>query len=330
MQCIRPIKAGYDSAGDITYSSKNVSKELAPFMFPCRKCLPCRLNDAREKAVRAWHESRMHENNIFLTCTYADENLKSPKLNQQDFVNFMKSLREARTRYVTDPELKKALSIPCVYVGEYGDLNKRPHWHALLFNYAPKDRLESYKTDSGELVFSSETLGPKNADQVNDGVNRLWNHGKVEFGSITMDSANYVARYSAKKLVHGKDQDHDYHPIYVPSKKYAIGKNWLEKNYVHTFENGYVVLPNSQTTSIPRYYEDWAKKHQNELWRYYVTTVKPKIAETAMLRARKEELEYITSVLNKPFGCPNPMTRSKVKLTILESKFKQLQEFLKL
>ena len=185
----------------------------------------------------------------------------------------------------------------------------------------------TFQVDDLVPIFLEEVL-PGDTMKLN--VNRLWNHGKVEFGSITMDSANYVARCSAKKLVHGKDQDHDYHPIYVPSKKYAIGKNWLEKNYVHTFENGYVVLPNSQTTSIPRYYEDWAKKNQNELWRYYVTTVKPKIAETAMLRARKEELEYITSVLNKPFGCPNPMTRSKVKLTILESKFKQLQEFLKL
>lgn len=330
MQCISPIRAGYDTDGNIIYSSKQFSKELAPFLFPCRKCLPCRLNGAREKAIRAWHESRMHENNIFLTLTYDDRHLKSPKLDQSHFVDFMKRLREKNTRYVTDPELKKRLSIPMVYVGEYGDLNKRPHWHALLFNYAPNDRLESYKTESGEYVFSSEILGPKNADQVDDGKNRLWNFGKVEFGSVTLDSANYVSRYAAKKLIHGKDGDHDFHPIYKPSSKYAIGKTWLEKNWKFTFENGFVVLPNGSMAAIPRYYEDWLKKNQNSMWRHYVTEVKPEIAKLAAKKAREEELAYMSSIINREFGAPLPMTRSKVKLTILQSKFKTLQEHLKL
>ena len=82
MECIRPIKAGFDRAGDITYSIRKFSKELEPFQFPCRKCLACRLNIAREKAIRAVHESKIHEGNIFLTLTYNEENLpKNGKLN---------------------------------------------------------------------------------------------------------------------------------------------------------------------------------------------------------------------------------------------------------
>ena len=45
---------------------------------------------------------------------------------------------------------------------------------------------------------------------------------------------------------------------------------------------------------------------------------------------RKEEAQFWAEVWSKPHGFPNPLTRSQVKETILESKFKQLQERLKL
>ena len=159
MQCIRPIKAGYDKSGlNITYSNKKSSLKLAGFEFPCRKCLPCRLNIAREKAIRAVHEPQMHENNIFLTLTYNEENLSSPKLNYLDFQLFMKSLREKIERGIKDKELKQKLKISYMVTGEYGEQNKRPHWHAIIFNYRPEDAKYKYSTDLGEKVYESETI----------------------------------------------------------------------------------------------------------------------------------------------------------------------------
>ena len=73
-----------------------------------------------------------------------------------------------------------------------------------------------------------------------------------EFGSVTLESAGYVARYAAKKLAHGKDDEHDYHPIHRTSCKRAIGRSWIEKYYQHTFDHGLVVLPNGQKSKIPR------------------------------------------------------------------------------
>ncbi|QXP08469.1 MAG: replication initiator protein [Arizlama microvirus] len=318
MQCIRPIKAGFDSAGNITYRSSSFSKELAPFQFPCRKCLPCRLNIAREKAVRAYHEAQMHEDNIFLTLTYSDEHLKDPKLNYLDFQLFMKRLREKHTRYVTDPDLKKEMHISYMVTGEYGDEKKRPHWHAILFNFRPVDAEYKYSNELGDKSYESKLITD------------TWEKGNCEFGEVTIESAGYVARYAAKKLVHGNDQDHDYHPIHKTSSRRAIGRSWIEKYHEQTFNHGYVLLPNGSKTKIPRYYEDWYKKHHFDKWLVYDSTVKKELAERALKNSRKEELENWSNWQNYKGGKPYPLSRSKVKETILKLKFKRLQEHLKL
>lgn len=302
MQCIRPLLANYNSEfSGITFSIKNATRETVGFQLPCRKCLPCRLNQAREKAIRCYHESKMHEDNIFLTLTYNEENLKSPKLQYEDFQLFMKRLRRQNEQ-----------KIPLMVTGEYGEIRKRPHFHALIFNYRPEDQKFKYTSDRGDRVYTSETISD------------LWQKGNIEYGDITMDSANYVARYAAKKLVHGNDQDHDFHPIHKTSSKYGIGRSWIEKYYQHPLENGFVLLPNGEKSKIPRYYVDWAKKHQPQLWSYYVTEVQPKIQKLAEEQSQKEIEEFLA---NPSLG---KLKRSKVKEIILQSKFKQLQEKLKL
>ena len=308
MRCSSPIKATFDSNGDITYNMSSGSKELVGFEFECRKCLACKLNNAREKATRAVHEAKMHEENIFLTLTYNDASLVSQKLIYADWQKFMKSLRKTTNNY-----------IPYMVTGEYGELNKRPHWHAILFNYRPTDAKHKYSTDSGEQVFTSEKL------------DNIWKKGNLEFGTVTMESAGYVARYSSKKLVHGQDHEHDYHPIHRTSCKRAIGRSWIEKYYQHTFENGFIVLPNGQTSKIPRYYQDWCKEHKPELYFYYISEVLPKIKKKAEIAARKEEMEFFSSVANYKGGLhAYPRQRAKVKETVLKSKFRKLQEHLKL
>lgn len=315
MQCIRPLKAGFTPEGNITFSTKNASPELVGFQLPCRKCLPCRLNLGREKAVRCYHESKMHENNIFLTLTYDDNSLKSPNLIYSDWQNFIKRLRELNTRNIFSKEERDSLYIPLMVTGEYGELNKRPHWHALLFNYEPSDKKPLYKTITGEQVYESDTIS------------NLWNKGRAEFGSVTLDSASYVARYASKKLVHGNDQDHNYHPIHKTSSRRAIGRSWIEQNYKHTFENGFVILPNGQPTKIPRYYVDWCKQHQPNLYQFYISNVQPKMQFLAETQKTKEELENYNNMLNAQ-GVP--LKRSTIKERILQTKFKQLQEKLKL
>lgn len=312
MQCIRPIKAGFDRKGNITFSQKQLDPSIKSFAFPCRKCLSCRLDIAREKAVRCWHESKMHPNNIFLTLTYDDEHLKSPWLQYSDFQNFMWKLR-SHVNY------KNPFNgpIPMMVTGEYGDKNKRPHWHALLFNYRPDDSTYHRTTDRGDKIWTSKTL------------HELWGCGRLEFGEVTLDSANYTARYAAKKLTHGRDDDHQFHPIHKTSSKHAIGKAWIEKYYEQTFNHGYIVLPNGSKSKIPRFYEDWFKKHHPKKWENYVT-LKLKIMAQSEQRAYDELQEHIKQKSLTDAPGYKVLTTNKLKAKILESKFKILQQRLKL
>lgn len=320
MRCIKPLKAGYDFDYNIIYSQKKLNPEVAAFEFNCRQCLPCLLNTARDKGVRAWHESKMHpfDKSIFLTLTYRPEELKSPFLVYEDWQKFIRSLRDKISEKAKTKECRDSLYIPLMVTGEYGDKNKRPHWHALLFNYRPADAVFTRETDRGDRVYTSNVL------------NELWSKGFVEFGEVTIDSANYVARYGAKALAHGFPKTHPYTPLHKTSSRRAIGRSWIEKYYEQTFRNGYVVLQNGQPSAIPRYYTDWCKQHHFDLYMHYVTEVRPKIQELCEAQVRKDELDWFSSIANMQDGAPYPLTRPKVKETILKSKFKRLQERLKL
>lgn len=316
MQCIKPLKAGFDRTGDLVYSSKKLSKELVSFAFPCRKCLPCRLNQAREKAIRCVHEASMHQSNIFLTLTYDDQHIGNGRLNYEDFQLFMKKLRETQVRDI-HPDDREDLSISFMVTGEYGDKTKRPHWHAIIFNYEPTDKKKKYVSDRGEQVYTSDFL------------KKLWGKGNIEFGAVTIDSAGYVARYAAKKLSHGNDQDHDFHPIHKTSSKNAIGKTWIQKYFKHTFENGFIII-NHQKTSIPRFYLDWYKKNYPEKFCDFLSTVRKETLKIIQENQRRDEIEFLANICNYKGGAGYPLNKSQVKHTILKRKFKLLQERLKL
>ena len=81
------------------------------------------------------------------------------------------------------------------YCGEYGELFGRPHYHACLFGYRPADcRVWSRRGDYD--VYRSVEL------------ETLWTEGLSEVGSLTFDSAAYVARYVLKKVRGEAAMDH--------------------------------------------------------------------------------------------------------------------------
>jgi hypothetical protein len=301
MECVRPLKASWNATGEVTFNQTEIEKGLIGFKLPCRKCIPCLLKMSREKAVRALHEAQMHEDSIFLTLTYNDESIPPDgRLRYQDFQTFMKKLRKK------SPHNK----ISYMVTGEYGEETKRPHYHACLFGYWPKDSHHAYNNQRGDRVFGS------------DGLERLWNHGYISFGQLTLDSASYVARYGAKALGHKNDT---YKPKHVTSCRPALGKRWIEKYYTNTFERGYVII-DGKKFGIPRYYEDWCKENHPELYKEYMVNIKLPKMEKAEEISRKEELSYFTEMWNRGTHGPRIQTRNGVKHSILERKFKRLKE----
>lgn len=282
----------------------------------------------------------MYEKNSFITLTYNDENLKSPFLVYEDYQKFISDLRTQRftdllnrifpdDNQITQRTRWKQLSreqkdhyhgeiqIGHFTTGEYGDQRKRPHWHTLLFNYRPSDLVFKYTSERGDLVYSSASL------------DRLWKKGITEVGSVTFHSAGYCARYAAKKLVHGNDQEHSYQPIHKRSTRHAIGKAFLEKHYKDIFNYGFVDL-DGQKMGIPRYYEKWFRKEKPDEWLRYVTETKNKKILKAEARASREKEEEDRINWNRlNLDKPLQITKHEVQKVIIEQKFNQLQKHLK-
>lgn len=348
MRCTSPRTVGYLSDGKtLCWSSKNYSKEYATFQLPCGKCVECRLDYGRQWAVRCMHEAQMYEDNIFITLTYSDEKLESPRLQYEHFQKFMKDLRDkifrdfcknAGVQYnkmskaekkefrLTHKEILEKTQIGVFVTGEYGESTKRPHWHAIIFNWRPPDCLYLRTNENGDKIYRSAML------------DSLWGRNNPEkkpneIGSVTFESAGYVARYAAKKLVHGNDQDHDYHPISKKSSKHAIGKKWLEKNYKDIFNYGKVILKDGRDCgAIPRYYLDWLKKHHPEEWKVFVEKVKQARIDQTIDKKTLDEVQFINERderVSRGNYIPAKSQNEKKRL-VGQSKFKLLQGFLKL
>lgn len=340
MRCTDPRTVGFHPDGKtICWSPKKYSKEYATFQLPCGQCLECRLEYARQWAVRCVHEAKMHEKNCFITLTYADEHLKSPKLDYSDFQKFAKKLREkifcdfVAEKFGTSSYYKKLskqqktifrmehsdvlekLKISIFVTGEYGDINKRPHWHACIFNYRPSDGIPKYTNDRGDQVYESAELSG------------LWQNGIADFGAVTFESAGYVARYAAKKLVHGNDQDHDFQPISKKSSHQAIGKKFLEKYWEDVFNEGIIILSDGSSCAVPRYYEKWLQKNKPDEWRRYVTQTKnDKITKASSQRDAELLSEQKIRDARVARGNYSPqITKNQMRSKIAQSKFKLLQ-----
>lgn len=125
------------------------------------------------------HEKMFHPESCFITLTYDDQHVpENYSLDLRHWQLFNKKFR----RFL---EPKKIRFFAC---GEYGDLNGRPHYHAIVFNHDWRDKTFVERSDSGEEIYTSETL------------RHLWGNGIVSTQDVTHKSAAYVARYCTKKI----------------------------------------------------------------------------------------------------------------------------------
>lgn len=129
MPCHQPIHAWQQPNKTITIGG--VHKEARPLQLPCGKCLACRMDKARDWAIRCQLELQEHQTASFTTLTYDDQYLP-PTLQKRDLQLFLKRMRKGgKLRFFAS--------------GEYGDTTYRPHYHAILYgvNKNQNDRIET-------------------------------------------------------------------------------------------------------------------------------------------------------------------------------------------
>jgi hypothetical protein len=141
--------------------------------FGCGQCTPCRVNKRRMWTHRIMLESTAHEDNAFVTLTYDNENLPdNGTLVPQHLKDWQK-----RLRYHANIDLR------FFSVGEYGEKTKRPHYHAAVFGFK-----------------GCASLDPKCACIWCKTLRASWKKGHIYNGTLTKDSASYIAGYVTKKM----------------------------------------------------------------------------------------------------------------------------------
>jgi len=184
----------------------------------------------------------MHEENCFITLTFAEEHLGNKRsLDKDDFQKFMKRLRKKF-------EFQKIRYFHC---GEYGENFQRPHHHACLFGFDFPDK-KLWSERNGVKIYSSELL------------TKIWGYGHTTVGDVTFESAAYVARYITKKIT-GKNAEKYYDgrkPEYTTmSLRPAIGQKWLDKYANDVFPRDFIVLRNVKMRPPKFYLEKFSLHH---------------------------------------------------------------------
>lgn len=250
MPCFHPIKAyrskelTVNGKRKLVFTKKDSTGDVQE--IPCGQCIGCRLDRSLDWAVRISNEASMHENNCFITLTYAPEFLPSNgTLVLEHFQKFLKRLR------------KKYGKVRFFHCGEYGESFSRPHYHACLLGFDFPDKRFLRTSQRGDHVFSSQSL------------DTLWGYGRTEIGSVTFESAAYVARYITKKVT-GKLADDHYSridpytgeifklkPEYTTmSRNPGIGNLWLRQFHRDVFRHDRLVTRKGAKISPPRYYSN--------------------------------------------------------------------------
>ena len=251
MACYHPLQAYRTDSGEIVFSpGRGEHRELK---LPCGRCIGCRLEHSRQWAVRCMHEAQMHEQNSYITLTYAPEHLPpNGSLHYPDFQAFMKRLRiHAQRKH----GIKNVRFYMC---GEYGENLSRPHYHAVVFGYDFADKTPFQKNKSGHTLCISAEL------------TEIWGLGHCLVGDVTFQSAAYVARYIMKKQ-NGKSvnpdtglpyEDHYYQgggeyltkEFNKMSLKPGIGANWWHK-FKDDVKSQDQIIVNGKPCKPPKYYD---------------------------------------------------------------------------
>ena len=210
--------------------------------------------------MRMYHEMLMHNTSCFVTLTYSPETLPDDgSLDVQHWQLFAKRLR------------KRMGHLRYYMCGEYGEKNRRPHFHAILFGTNFADR-KLWKEERGNRLYTSETL------------EKTWKLGFTSVGDATPATCAYVARYVQKKVSKPFDDDsaNDYlerygrwdsrsgefwtvRPEFGTMSK-GIGKEWLSKYKSDVYPHDEVIM-HGKKYRPPRYYDQQLDEEELKLYK---------------------------------------------------------------
>ncbi|AXH75465.1 MAG: replication initiator protein [Microviridae sp.] len=246
MPCFHPLKGWPSRSVNPTGKRSLTFSEAHGFGSPvevaCGQCIGCRRERARQWAARIMDEAQSHDETSFLTLTYSDDQVPAGNsLDPRALQLFLKRLRRSLAP-------KRVRFFGC---GEYGDLTFRPHYHLVLLGHAfLSDRVFYKRAKTGERLFTSPTL------------DELWSVdgkslGFATIGSVTHDSAGYVAGYCLKKVTGDQAKAAAHYGGREPEFmrcSHRIGLEYFKQYRSDLYPDDFQVYK-GQKMRIPRYYD---------------------------------------------------------------------------
>lgn len=212
------------------------------FKVPCGQCMVCRINHSRQWAGRIHNEQISYgDRSSFITLTYDNEHLPV------DLSVHVDVLQRFLKRFRKDLGQKKIRYFGC---GEYGDKFGRPHYHIIVFG-VPVD----------STIYQNRHQHYENGKPCGWHCDlRSWPNGKVHVGTVTYDSANYVAGYVLKKI-RGKHAKEYYETLGIEpefvlmSRMPGIGYQYVMIHADYYRDHPYLTIKGVKYP-LPRYYKD--------------------------------------------------------------------------
>lgn len=256
MACYHPLTGYYSKVVNasgkrsIVFNPKDALDSSRPIHLPCQRCIGCRLERSKQWATRCILEKELHKESMFITLTYAPEYLKSDSLIKKDLQDYIKRLRRKIEYYKPDTKIR---FFAC---GEYGENFSRPHFHCIIYGFWPCDA----------KVHSTDRLG--NTLYISEFMQSCWPYGWCPFGTVTFESAAYVARYITKKVT-GEPAEEHYHgrvPEFLTmSLKPGIGAEWLSRYRDDVYPHDYIVIRGGVKVKPPKYFDSLLERENPDL-----------------------------------------------------------------
>lgn len=241
MPCNSPLE-GWKSrlTGGLTFDPKLGDGMLS---VPCGQCMGCLVDKRRAWKVRGACEAQMHPYSSFLTLTFSDDYLPyPPQVCVRDLQLFFKRLRKSLPDHVA--------YLAC---GEYGERDRRPHYHVCLFGHDfAEDRYPWSTSQSGYTQYRSPSL------------ERIWPFGHSTISAFDPTTAEYTAGYITKSnrpklewldVITGETGSL-HKEFLLASRKPAVGLSWLQKYSAEVLDNDFVIV-NGTRHRVPPYF--WRK-----------------------------------------------------------------------
>lgn len=279
MPCYKPLEGWINAkTKKFSISAQDAFRDL-PQSVSCGQCLGCKIEKSKMWGARIMHEAKMHDENAFVTLTYDDDHIpENGTLVKEHTQLFWKLLRQK-----LEPQ-----KIRYYLCGEYGDETYRPHYHAILFGYWPKQEHLKKRPDSrsGHSLWEDTFLRD------------IWGKGYVVVADVNFDTAQYVSGYVTKKITGPMANDHykgRLPEFSTMSRKPGIGSTYYEK-FKSDLINHDNIIVNGHECTVPRYYNEKTKKEDAELYKNIQAKRRQNIRElsdeqlTANYTIRKQNL----------------------------------------